>query len=87
MAIKIICGEPGIGKTSLLTWIVNQYLFDRSRYKMTVNAIAEKNKGGFDYSIPPLHSVFANFLSRAKSCDVVTVKFGTLNHSTWGLLK
>ena len=33
---------------------------------MTIDAITQKNKGGFDYSIPPLHSVFANFYVKGK---------------------
>jgi len=59
--IRILCGEPGVGKTSFLSNIASTAMFDRQRYKRTRNAIQRKIDGGFPYTIPPQHSVYTNF--------------------------
>jgi len=61
VAIKIICGEPGVGKTSLMAYLANTELYNRIRYRKSANAIMIKKRGGFNYSLPENHVVYSNF--------------------------
>jgi len=59
MPATIICGPPRIGKTAFLAHILELAMFDRERYLRTVGAIMTKQAGGFPYTIPPVHAVYA----------------------------
>jgi hypothetical protein len=41
-------------------------MFDKARYRMTLNEIAVKVAGGFKYSPPPLHCVYSNFYTTGR---------------------
>ncbi len=57
--ITIIYGKPGYGKTSLMTYFLNEYCFDKIRNRMMRKSIIQKNKAGFNLDIPQ-HCVSAN---------------------------
>lgn len=68
MAIYIICGEPGCGKTKLMTYIARERAFDRERNRAMRNEVANMQMAGFNVTCPS-HNVCANF-------DLKLHKFG-----------
>ena len=79
-------GLPRVGKTALLTFMLNEYAYDRERYKLMRNEIELKNQGGFNLSIPQ-HPVLANYgcmfkkfgYSRRQSYFINPFRFGYVN--------
>ena len=59
--IRILCGEPGVGKTSFLSNVASKAMFDRARYSLMAKSVKRKIDGGFPYTMPPQHSVYTNF--------------------------
>lgn len=66
--ITIIFAPPGTGKTCFMTHLLNEYAFDRQRYRAMANEIIHKNQNGFNLSLP-IHPVSANY-------DITFRKFG-----------
>lgn len=66
--ITIIFAPPRTGKTCLLTHLLNEACFDRSRTKQMRKEIELKNASGFCLTAP-LHTVSANY-------DITFKKFG-----------
>jgi hypothetical protein len=60
MGIVVICGQPGKGKTSLMTHFLVQAMFDKERMRKMKRAIKAKQEGGFKRTIPP-HPVWSNY--------------------------
>lgn len=60
MAITIIFAPPRTGKTSFMSYMLNQYAFDKERNKSMRQEIQQKNQSGFELSIPK-HCVSANY--------------------------
>lgn len=58
--ITIIFAPPRTGKTCFMTHLLNNYAFDRERFKLMRKEITSKNKGGFNLSIPN-HCVASNY--------------------------
>ena len=58
--ITIIFAPPRTGKTCFMTHLLNNYAFDRERFKLMRQEITSKNKGGFNLSIPK-HCVASNY--------------------------
>ena len=58
--ITIIFGPPRIGKTAFLVHQLNLAAFDYERNRAMQRVIEEKNKNGFNLTVPT-HSVSANF--------------------------
>ena len=58
--ITIIFAPPRTGKTCFMTHLLNNYAFDRERFKLMSQEITSKNKGGFNLSIPK-HCVASNY--------------------------
>lgn len=52
MAIKIIFGKIRVGKTALMTHLLNLVAFDRNRYKLMRQEINNKNDKGFNLTLP-----------------------------------
>ena len=68
MSITIIFAPPRTGKTAFMTYLANEFAFDRQRYKLMRNEILQKNENGFDLSIPD-SVVCSNY-------DMEFIKFG-----------
>lgn len=60
MGIYIICGEPGVGKTRLLTYIARCRAFDRERNKAMEQEIKQMQENGFKVTMPK-HNVCSNY--------------------------
>ena len=58
--ITIIFGPPRIGKTAFMVHLLRQRVFDRSRNRAMQMTLAEKNRNGFNLTIPQ-HCVASNF--------------------------
>lgn len=58
--ITIIFGAPGQGKTGLLTFILNERIYDKERNGAMQAEIEELNANGFKLSIPE-HCVYSNY--------------------------
>lgn len=58
--ITIIFAPPRTGKTCFMTYILNEYAFDRSRTRKMQQEIYNKNLNGFTLSCPK-HCVSANY--------------------------
>ena len=52
MAITIIFAPPRTGKTAFMTYLANEYAFNRGRYKSMITEVAQKNQNGFNLRIP-----------------------------------
>lgn len=58
--ITIIFGPPRIGKTAFMVHLLRQRVFDRERNRAMQMTLAEKNRNGFNLTIPE-HCVASNF--------------------------
>jgi len=61
MAIHLIAGLPGMGKTALMSHIGREAMFDKKRYRKGDHAIRRKQRGGFNVTIPAKHFVYGNY--------------------------
>ena len=52
MSITIIFAPPRTGKTAFMTYLANEFAFDRQRYKLMRYELLQKNENGFNLSIP-----------------------------------
>ncbi len=68
MAITIIFAPPRTGKTAFMTYLANEYAFDRERIRSMINEIEQKNLNGFNLNIPS-SVVCSNY-------DIEFIKFG-----------
>lgn len=68
MAITIIFAPPRTGKTAFMTYLANEFAFDRLRFKLMRDEIFQKNKNGFNLNIPN-SIVCSNY-------DMEFIKFG-----------
>ena len=55
MGMHIICGLPGVGKTLLLSHILNQSLYDYDRISAMQDELMVMNKNGFNNYTRALH--------------------------------
>lgn len=58
--ITIIFAPPGYGKTSLMTYFLNETAYNRKRNRCMAKEIANKNANGFNLGLPQ-HCVSANY--------------------------
>lgn len=61
MSITIIFAPPGAGKTCLMTHLLNQHAFDRTRNRNMFKEIMLKKLNGFKHLTIPKHCVSANY--------------------------
>ena len=66
--ITIIFGPPRIGKTMLMVYLLTEAAFNRERNRKMRKALEEKNRNGFNLTIPD-YAVSANF-------DITFRKYG-----------
>ena len=58
--ITIICGDPGVGKTALMTHFATQYLQYDADYELAIDKINNYNNMGYNLSTPS-HLVFSDY--------------------------
>lgn len=59
--ITIIFAPPRTGKTCFMTYLLNEYAFDRQRNRAMANEIMQKKLNGFNKLTIPIHCVSANY--------------------------
>ena len=67
--ITIICGIPGAGKTSFLTYLLVQYMttYAYDRLQMLADEVEVLNNNGFCLTVPTDHLVYTNYAVEAKA--------------------
>lgn len=65
MSLYIIYGNPGVGKTSLLTKFAVDYMFDYARNRTMQRLVLNLNQNGFNLTVPE-HCVFSNYYIKGK---------------------
>ncbi len=66
--ITIVCGKPGAGKTSLLTYLkIRTMTTDRvSLLKRSIGLILPLNAAGYNFTLPTEHITYSNFWTTSK---------------------
>lgn len=65
--IRIFCGKPGAGKTSLMTYfkILTMTVMRFELLQQSIAIISQLNAGGYNFNLPTEHVTYSNYWTRS----------------------